>query len=163
MTRRQGTALIRKDLEALGIPVSLAYYPPNVLFNAYNVSGSLASGQFDLALFADSFGLDNDSNFAFLHSKEIPSADHPDGGNFARLNDPLIDHDLDLARVTFDMMEQTRIYKALQQQLVAKVYLIPLYSAVSSTLVNPNIGNEENTPLGGPGNLWNVGDWFLIQ
>jgi peptide/nickel transport system substrate-binding protein len=162
VTRQQVTVLIKKDLEALGIPVTLNYYPPIVLFNSFNVSNSLASGKFDLALFANTFGIDNDAYFANFHSKEIPSADNPFGSNWERLDDQLVDHYLDLARITFDMTDQTRMYKALQQQLVAQVYVIPLYNAVNSTLVNPNIGNQQNTQWG-PGNLWNVSDWFLIK
>lgn len=48
-------------------------------------SSFLATGQFDLAIFGNSYGLDNYGNLAVFHSKEIPNANHTDGGNWERL------------------------------------------------------------------------------
>lgn len=160
MVRHQATELIEQNLANLGIPVKLNYYPGEVLFNDYNSGGILATGQYDLALFTNLFGLDDDHNLSVFDSRQIPSASNPNGGNWERLNDPLIDHDLDQGRKTLDTAARTHIYKALQQVLVQKVYVVPLFLFPNLALINPAIGNYQDNPFLG-GNLWNVGDWFL--
>src|SRR5262249_23431720 len=140
-------------------------YTPNALFSNYPSGGILATGQYDLALFNENLGLDPDSLYVDFHSSQIPSASNPDGGNWERVNDPLIDHALDEGRITLDGATRRHIYQALQLELVGKVDVVPLYLSPDITLVNPTIGNEQDNPFYGPGqgNLWNIGDWFLIK
>ena len=64
--------------------------------------------------------------------------------------------------MTLDGAACAEIYKALEQELVQKVYVVPLCLSPYLALVNPNIGNYQDNPLY-QGNLWNIGDWFLMQ
>jgi peptide/nickel transport system substrate-binding protein len=161
--RQQVTEDIKQYLAALGIPISLSY-PPH-MFTNYTRGGILATGQYDLSLFAYTWGLDDDGNLSTFDSSQIPSADNPDGGNYERVNDPLIDDDLAQGRIKLDMAARMHIYQALQQVLVQKVYVVPMFLNVNITFVSPNIGNQQPNPITSPGqgNLWNIGDWFLYQ
>jgi peptide/nickel transport system substrate-binding protein len=162
VTRQQVTALIKQNLAALGIPVALRYYSARELFIDYLSGGILATGQYDLALFATMFSLDDDINFSNFHSSQIPSASNTWGGNWERVNDSNIDSALDQGRMTLNVETRTQLYKSLQRELVAHVYVVPLYLSPNITLVNPTIGNEQDNPIG-LDNLWNVGDWFLMK
>jgi ABC-type transport system substrate-binding protein len=135
------------------------------MFTNYTRGGILATGQYDLSLFAYTWGLDDDGNLSTFDSSQIPSADNPDGGNYERVNDPLIDADLAQGRTTMDTSVRKHIYQALQQVLVQKVYVVPMYLEVNITFVSPNIGNQQPNPIVSPGqgNLWNIGEWFLSK
>jgi peptide/nickel transport system substrate-binding protein len=159
--RMQVAKLIQQYLEDLGIPVSLQPYPSGMLFNSYSNGGILATGQYDLSYFTFTFGLDNFENFSGFHSSQIPTDSNPDGGNLEGVNDPNIDSELDEAETTVDLSVQTQLFKSLQHELVARVYVIPLYLSPHITFVSSNIVNEQDNAFSD--SLWNVGDWFLIK
>lgn len=155
--------LVKRDLERLGIPVSLSYYSYDDLFGDYTSGGVLAQGRYDLSLFFIVFTSDLDGDlYLSFHSSQIPSASNPAGGNFEQINDPNIDSLLDQARGELDLAARLRLYKDLQRELVKYVYVVPLSVVPLIALVNPNIGNYQDNPTNS-GNLWNVGDWFLKQ
>jgi peptide/nickel transport system substrate-binding protein len=162
VTRYQAMELLQHYLAALGIPASLNYYSSCELFCSFTQGGILATGHYDLALFANAFDLDDDRTFSSFESSQIPSASNPFGSNWERVNDPLVDAELDQGRITLDTTARTHIYQALEQVLVQKVYVIPLYLFPNLALVNSSIGNYQANPFQAPGNLWNVGDWFLM-
>lgn len=163
VTRQQAMELLQQDLAALGIPASLNYYSACELFCSFTQGGILATGQYDLALFTNSFGLDDDSTFSSFESSQIPSASNPFGSNWERVRDPLVDAGLAQGRMTLDTTARTHLYQALEQVLVQKVYVIPLALLPNLALVTPTIGNYQDNPFQAPGNLWNVGDWFLTH
>lgn len=163
VTRQQTMELLQQDLAALGIPASLNYYSACALFCSFTQGGILATGQYDLALFSNAFGLDDDRTFSSFESSQIPTASNPFGANWERLHDPLVDADLAQGRMTLDTTARTHLYQALEQVLVQQVYVIPLALLPNLALVTPTIGNYQDNPFQAPGNLWNVGDWFLRQ
>lgn len=163
MVRWQTAELIKQNLAELGIPVSVSSYNGSVLFADYNSGGILATGQYDLAVVAVGDYLDPDLDlYSFLHSSQIPSVSNPWGGNYSRVNDPVVDNLLDQGRMTLNLAARTQVYKDLQLEVVKHIYLVPLYLLPIPLLVNSAIGNEQDNPTSG-GNLWNVGDWFLTQ
>jgi peptide/nickel transport system substrate-binding protein len=151
---------VKRDLETLGIPVSLDYYPLYTVFGDYTSGGILAQGQYDLSIFFFIFGLDPDSDLSTFDSSQIPSALNPGGSNWERVKDSNIDRALDEGRMTLDAGKRAQLYQDLQRELVDHVFVVPLYLVPNIALVRPNIGNYHDNPLGFS-NLWNVGDWFL--
>jgi peptide/nickel transport system substrate-binding protein len=158
--RHQAAERIEQNLKDLGILVEITTYSYDEFFGDYKSGGILRTGQYDLALFDIGFGIDPDEAlYNLFHSSQIPSARNVWGGNVERVKDPTIDNQLDQGRSTLNLDRRTQLYQDLQLLLVKGVYLIPLYLEANITLVNANIGNEQDNGVWG--NLWNVSDWFL--
>ncbi len=163
---RQNTIeLIKGALAQIGIPVNIdgQLYPAGTLFGDFASGGILATGKYDLALFAYVEGLDSDGNlYGSFHSTQIPTAQDPAGGNYSRVNDPKVDQLLDQGRTTIDVAKRSQIYKDLQKYIVQQVYTIPLYLRPNITLTDAKIGNYFDNPTS-QGNPWNVGEWYVKQ
>jgi peptide/nickel transport system substrate-binding protein len=160
--RTDTAQLIQQDLAALGIPVNLdgQSYPAGVLFADRASNGILATGKYDLALFAYSEGMDSDSNlYPSFHSSQIPTAANPAGANYSRVADPKVDHLLQQGRVTMNTTKRSNIYKQLQKYIIGQVYTIPLYMRPNITLTDNRVSNYFPNPTAA-GNEWNVGEWW---
>jgi peptide/nickel transport system substrate-binding protein len=162
--RADVTQIVKQDLAALGININLdgQYYPAGTLFGDYGHGGILATGKYDLSLFAFTFGIDSGSSLSTFQSSEIPSDAHPAGGNFERVNDPQVDQLLKEANSTLDIAKRHDLIIQLQKYLIEHVYVIPMYLRPNLTLTTPNIGNYFDNPTAA-GNMWNVGDWYLVK
>ena len=154
--------MIQQYLSTLGIQVTIASYPLDQFFAVYDRGGILATGTYDLALFTYANGPEPDDEYATYHSSQIPSATQPDLGNYARVNDPIIDAALTSARYTVNFAQRVKYYHQFLERLAAQVYIIPLYTDVNILTVNahvrgiiPNPNTAENT--------WNISDWWLFQ
>jgi peptide/nickel transport system substrate-binding protein len=75
--------LIQEHLARVGVKVSIRKYPAQVYLGP---EGPLRSGRFDVALFGEYFSPDPDLNATWGCS-----ARPPNGGNFSRLCDPILD------------------------------------------------------------------------
>ncbi|HEY7126661.1 MAG TPA: peptide ABC transporter substrate-binding protein [Ktedonobacterales bacterium] len=163
--RQNVTQVVQQDLTALGVPVNLngQYYAAGVLFGDFDSGGILATGQYDLALFAYNFPVEPDGSlYPSFHSSEIPNKQNPGGGNWEHVSNPQVDQALDQGRTTLDPNKRTQIYKDLQKTLVQQVYTIPMYLRPDITLTSSVIGNYYSNPTSA-GNTWNVGDWYRKQ
>jgi peptide/nickel transport system substrate-binding protein len=161
--RANVTEIVKQDLGNLGVPVNLdgQYYGNGPLFAGYGQNGILARGNYDLALFAYTFGVDADGAlYPSFDSTQIPSDANPAGGNYERVNDPQVDQLLEQGRTTLDPAKRHDIYVTLQKLLIQDVYTIPMYLRPNITLTRDNVGNYIENPTSA-GNTWNVGDWFV--
>ncbi|HEY7124301.1 MAG TPA: peptide ABC transporter substrate-binding protein [Ktedonobacterales bacterium] len=161
--RANVTEIVKQDLGNLGVPVNLdgQYYGNGPLFAGYGQNGILARGNYDLALFAYTFGVDADGAlYPSFDSTQIPSDANPAGGNYERVNDPQVDQLLEQGRTTLDPAKRHDIYVTLQKLLIQDVYTIPMYLRPNITLTSDNVGNYIDNPTSA-GNTWNVGDWFV--
>ncbi len=154
--------LIQADLKALGIPVNIdgQQYPAGTLFGDYASGGILATGKFDLALFAYVESLDSLGNLSGFASSQIPTAANPSGGNYSRINDPMVDQFLTQGAATIDVAKRSTLFKQMQKYLVQQVYTIPLYLRPNITLTDSKVGNYFDNPTSS-GNQWNVGEWYV--
>ncbi len=163
--RQNVTQIVQQDLAALGVPVNVdgQYYAAGILFGDFASNGILATGKYDLALFAYDFPVDPDGSlYPTFHSSQIPSTQNPGGGNWEHVNNPQVDQALNQGRTTLDPNKRTQLYKDLQKTLIQQVYTIPMYLRPDITLTSPAIGNYFSNPTSA-GNTWNVGDWFRKQ
>jgi ABC-type transport system substrate-binding protein/tRNA A-37 threonylcarbamoyl transferase component Bud32 len=154
---------IQHDLAALGVPVSLEPVPAFQLLGDFASGGILATGAYDLALFANYALLDADSTlFSAFQSGQIPSAQAPFAGNYQRIADPQIDNLLAQGRSTLDQSQRASIYRRLGRYIIAQSYLLPLYLLPNISLSSPRIGNYFDNPTLW-GNAWNCGEWYVNQ
>ncbi len=161
--RTDTTQLIQQYLAAIGIKVNLdgQYYPAGTLFGDYGSGGILATGNYDLALFAFVEGLDSYGNlYPSFDSTQIPSDKNPAGQNFSRVNDPMVDQLLNQGSGTIDATKRSDIFKQLQKYIISQVYTIPLYLRPNITLTDNKVGNYFDNPTSA-GNEWNIGEWYV--
>jgi peptide/nickel transport system substrate-binding protein len=160
--RQDATQIIKADLAKLGIPINLdhQYYPAASLFGNYSSNGILATGKYDLALFAYSPSLDSDRNlYPSFDSSQIPSVSNPAGQNYSQVQDPKVDKLLEEGRTTIDPSKRSNVYKQLQKYLIQQVYSIPLYLRPNITLTNGKLGNYFPNPITQE-NEWDIGEWW---
>jgi ABC-type transport system substrate-binding protein len=153
-------ALIQQDLAAVGIRVALQLYRPGLLFGSFTSGGILATGQYDLAVFANVFNFDPDDLAPGVQSNGIPGAQSPGGGNYGRINDPQLDTFFAQGRATVDQLARLTIYKQATELIANQVYFVPLYLASAVTLTSPQIVNYASN-IAALSDEWNVGDWWL--
>jgi peptide/nickel transport system substrate-binding protein len=162
--RADVTQIVKQDLAAIGIPVNLdgQYYPASVFFTDFSHGGILATGKYDMCLFAYVFGLDPGPDLTEFLSTEIPTDASPQGGNYSRVNDPQVDQALKDGGSELDPAKQHTIYVNLLKHIVEQVYTIPMYLRPNITLTSTNVANFFPNPTSA-GNEWNVGDWFFVK
>ncbi len=151
---------IQQDLLAVGIRVEIAYYAPGTFFGVYTKGGILATGAYDLAMFGYVDSPDPDDEYAAFHSSQIPSAQEPDMGNYARVADPVIDQALTSGRNTVAFAARVKFYHQFLERLTSQVYIIPLYVGLNIMTVNSRLQNV--LPNADPvANNWNMADWWV--
>lgn len=160
--RAAAAAKIRRDLLAVGIQVDISYYPPGLFFALYTRGGILATGAYDLALFTYANSPEPDDEYTAFHSSQIPTADNPGLGNYARVNDAIIDRSLTQARNTVVFAERLKYYHQFLQRLAEQVYIIPLYTEVNILTTTTRVQNIIPNPNPSE-NYWNMSDWWITQ
>jgi peptide/nickel transport system substrate-binding protein len=143
-----------------GMDARLQNYSSGQLFAAYADGGVLSLGAFDAALFAWITPPDPDANFATLHSSRIPGPQNPSGQNFARCADPAIDGALAAGRATLDQPQRAAAYRQFQVAYAKAGCEVPLYQRLDVGLSSERLHNFAPNPAG-PGNTWNVADWWI--
>lgn len=134
-----------------GAEVRLEFFSPDELFGSV-----LARGGFDTALFAWDSPPDPDGLFATLHSSRVP----PAGANYSRCSNPALDADLAAGRATLDRARRGVAYRDLQVQYRKLACEVPLYQRLNIGLSSRHLHNYAPNPAG-PGNTWNVADWWI--
>ncbi|HYL44725.1 MAG TPA: ABC transporter substrate-binding protein, partial [Ktedonobacteraceae bacterium] len=160
--RAAAAAKISRDLLAVGIQVNISYYPPGLFFALYTRGGILATGAYDLALFTYANSPEPDDEYTAFHSSQIPTADKPDLGNYARVNDAIIDSSLTQARNTVVFAERVKYYHQFLQRLAEQVYIIPLYTEINILTTTTRVQNIIPNPNASDNN-WNMSDWWITQ
>ncbi|GAC1385316.1 MAG: peptide ABC transporter substrate-binding protein [Ktedonobacteraceae bacterium] len=150
---------IRQYLLAIGIQVKIVYYSLNTFFAVYTRGGILAKGAYDMALFTYANVPEPDDEYTAFHSSQIPTADHPDLGNYARVNDLIVDQSLTRARSTVIFADRVKFYHQFLERLASQVYIIPLYTDVNILTVSERMHNVIPNPNQFDNN-WNIADWW---
>ncbi|HEY7438722.1 MAG TPA: ABC transporter substrate-binding protein [Acidimicrobiia bacterium] len=100
---------IQSEMKKIGINVTL---PTPVLQSAL-INDAIA-GHVDAFLWRNYPGLDPDGLYVWFHSGSTV--------NFNHLNDPEIDHDLDMGRITADTSKRAGFYSDLDKRMSSQVY-----------------------------------------
>jgi peptide/nickel transport system substrate-binding protein len=157
--RAAASAYIQRALRAVGIQVQVTFYSLNQFFGLYTQGGILATGAFDLAMFAYANSPEPDDEYNTFSSSQIPSASNPDLGNYARVNDPIIDQALSQGRDTVIFADRVRFYHQFLERLASQFYIIPLYTGLNIMTVDDTVHNIiPSADL--TANDWNIADWW---
>lgn len=149
---------------ALGVTTTLNTYPAGTgLFALYAKGGILATGAYDIALFAYQNPSDPGAGLrSTLDGTQVPSATAAAGQNNAGINDPTVQSALDKGDVELDPAKRKQIYIDLQKYVAAQSFFIPLYIRANYTLAKASLGNYTLNPTSA-GNDWSGPDWFTTK
>jgi peptide/nickel transport system substrate-binding protein len=143
----------------LGATVTTKNFPAGKFFNDFKGGGILATGQFDVGMYANNWGPDPDSWCATLESNQIPSASNPTGQNWSFINDPKL-NDLCLKGAgEVDQSKRVSIYNDVEKEWKAQMPQADMYERPDVFTMSSYFGNFSaavNTCLA----ICNAADWF---
>jgi peptide/nickel transport system substrate-binding protein len=145
-------AAVVDDWKALGLAVTHVALPPAEL-----TSTRLRAGDFDAVLLSVNVGLDPDL-YPLLASTQTTTT----GSNIAGLQDAALDKLLVAARGPGAFDARKAAYAALQQQLTAGTYLLPLAFRDVVVVASDRLSGPTPRTLGDPADrFWDVLTWRL--
>lgn len=129
---------IQADLQAVGIGTQLFQVPgPSVLFASLTNRGILASGDYDLAIYANSNDpISPNINPSNLGTNGIPTPEHADGSNYSGFSDARVDELVELIRSNTDPAERLAQKQESVQILNNAVFWAGLLPRVTHYAVN---------------------------
>jgi len=143
---------VARDWSALGLTVVQRALPPGQF-----TAGRLATGDFSAAVGDVTVGLDPDL-YPLLASSQTVTG----GSNVIGLQDPALDALLEAARGPGTDAERLAAYSALQKQLAAGRYLLPLAFADESIVVRDTVIGPAMRQVADPADrFWDVLTWRL--
>jgi|GEM_PF-1776944 len=148
-----------KNWSEIGATVTTKNWPAGQFFNDFKGGGILATGQFDMGLYANSWAPDPDSWCGIVESNQIPSNASPSGQNWSRATDPTLDSLCAQGFGEVDVTKRVAIYKQVQAEWKDYLPTIELYERPEVYSVASNFGNfaaAVNTCVA----TCNAADWF---
>jgi peptide/nickel transport system substrate-binding protein len=145
----RGAVVLQSVWRDLGIESDVRPLPANLL---YGPAGTLASGNFSVALVTYSFSITPDRS-EWLASDAIP----PNGYNYARLRDPALDRLMNAAHYTVDPAQRKRDFARIAARVDAELPVVPLVWTKAVFAVASRIDGIRPEPVNS--DLWNVTTW----
>jgi peptide/nickel transport system substrate-binding protein len=148
-----------KNWTDIGASVTTKNWPAGQFFNDFKGGGILATGQYDMGLYANSWAPDPDSWCGIVESNQIPSNASPSGQNWSRATDPTLDSLCAQGFGEVDVNKRIAIYKQVQAEWKDYLPTIELYERPEVYSTASNFGNfaaAVNTCVA----TCNAADWF---
>ncbi len=143
----------------IGATVTTKNWPAGKFFNDFKSGGILATGQFDIGMFANTFSPDPDSWCTLLESGQIPTASNPSGQNWSFFKDPQLDTLCAQGASTVDINKRVSTYNQVEQQYEKDLNVIGMYERPDVFTLATNFGNfmpSVNSCIA----VCNAADWF---
>jgi peptide/nickel transport system substrate-binding protein len=154
IVRENAEVLIQQQLRAIGVDVLVHNASANLIFAPYGAGGLLASGKFDLGIYAWTQNPDPDDSETMG-----PGSVPPQGGNYSGLADAQIGSLEAAANATYSRSERRAIYAKLERRIGE---LVPFHTIVWRAYIdgwNDDLhGVRQATSLS---DFWNVGSWTI--
>jgi peptide/nickel transport system substrate-binding protein len=148
-----------KNWADIGATVTTKNWPAGQFFNGFVGGGILATGQYDMGMYTNTWGADPDSWCSTVESNQIPTKANPAGQNWGRFTDTTLDTLCAQGAGTVDVTKRVAIYKQVQAEAKDYVGYIELYERPDVFSAAANFGNFAPTV-----NLCvavcNAADWF---
>jgi peptide/nickel transport system substrate-binding protein len=148
-----------KNWADIGATVTTKNWPAGQFFNDYKGGGVLATGNYDMGLYANNWAPDPDSWCTTVESSQIPTAANPSGQNWAQVSDPALDSACSAGATEVDTTKRIADYKMVQTEWKDFLPTIELYERPDVFSHASNFGNfapAVNTCLA----VCNATDWF---
>ncbi|HEV2217315.1 MAG TPA: hypothetical protein VGV88_07050, partial [Candidatus Dormibacteraeota bacterium] len=148
-----------KNWADIGATVTVKNWPAGQFFNGFQQGGILATGDFDMGLFANNWTPDPDAWCSTVETSQIPSNSNPSGLNWGRATDPQLDTLCQQGAQEVDINKRVAIYKQVQAEWKDYLPYIELYERPDVFSHSTNFGNfaaTVNSCLA----TCNAPDWF---
>ena len=148
-----------KNWSDIGATVTTKNWPAGQFFNDFKGGGILATGKYDMGLYANNWSPDPDSWCGIVYSSQVPSAANSSGQNWTRANDPALDDACKAGANEVDIAKRVTIYKTVQTEWRDYEPTISLYERPDVFSHATNFGNfapAVNSCLA----TCNAADWF---
>lgn len=150
------TVLQAKFKEA-GIAVTLDIQPGTRLYATYNAKGTLATGDFDMAVVSWGGGSPLLLGKQIWDSRSVP----PEGSNYYRYKSAAVDHLLDQAEATLDLDRQISLEKKAEAEIAKDLPVLPLFVYQGAQIVTRKLHNYRMGAFSGY--VWNAADWWMSE
>jgi len=157
--RASEVELIATSLKDIGADVPTSPDTGTNVFDSFNAGGLFASGQYDVALFANNWAPDPDSFASYVAANQIPTPTNQSGGNWGHANDPALDTLFAQGAATLDINKRISLYNQAQAEWLDSAPTVQLYERPDVFTFSGNFGNfsgSANNALA----IWNMADWF---
>ena len=148
-----------KNWVDIGATVTTKNWPAGQFFASFQSGGILATGNYDMGMYTNTWGADPDSWCSTVESNQIPTTASPSGQNWGRATDPTLDSLCAQGAGTVDVTQRIAIYKQVQAEARDYQVYIELYERPDVFTAANNFGNFAPTV-----NLCvavcNAADWF---
>ncbi len=154
ITRENAEVVIQQSMRAIGVDLQVHNAPANMLFAPIGAGGLLASGKFDLGIFAWTKNPDPDDS-----QTAGPEYVPPHGGNYSRVTDATLGMLQHRANAVYDRAARKALYAQLERRLGE---VLPYHTMVWRANVNAwNDDLHGVKPAQAVSDFWNVGSWTL--
>jgi len=161
--RASEVELIANNLKDIGADVPSSPDTGTNVFDSFNTGGIFATGQYDVALFANNWQPDPDSFASYVAVNQIPSPINQSGGNWGHANDPALDALFQQGAGELDIAKRTALYNQAQAEWVDNAPTVQLYERPDVFTYNTasfgNFSGSANAALA----IWNMADWFNVK
>ncbi len=148
-----------KNWAAIGATVTTKNWPAGQFFNGFVNGGILATGQYDMGMYTNTWASDPDGWCSTVESGQIPTTANAAGQNWGRATDPTLDTLCAQGANTVDVTARVAIYKQVQTEAKDYQVYIELYERPDVFSAADTFGNFAATV-----NLCvavcNASDWF---
>ena len=150
---RVGAVQVQAYLHAIGIDLVLKAYSGQQMFAGYGAGGIYQTGNFDLAWYTMTLGIDPDSSGRFACAS-IP----PHGQNYSRYCNADVDAAEALGVSHVDPRVRKRAYAIVQRALARDVPLVFLFWEKNVDAYNPDLRGFRPNPVTAS---WNAAAWSI--
>jgi peptide/nickel transport system substrate-binding protein len=160
--RASEVELIATSLKDIGADVATSPDTATNVFDSFNAGGIFASGQYDMALYANNWSPDPDGFASNEAANQIPTPANQSGGNWGRANDPALDNLMQQGAATLDINKRISFYNQAQKEWLDYAPTVQLYERPDVFTYGANFGNfagSANNALA----IWNMADWFNVK
>lgn len=154
-------ALIQAGWKKIGVDMQIKNVAASALVGSWESNGVVQRGNFDIAFYGVTVGVDPRSVSVRFHSDQIPR-DAPGktgGSNNMRYKNPEIDKLAEEADTTLDLVKRKANYQRIQQLAAEDVPIIYLYYRANIEAVSDRIVGPKSHPTRWI--TWNVHEWSL--
>jgi peptide/nickel transport system substrate-binding protein len=153
-TRQNAEVAIQQQLHAVGIDLLVRNAPANLLFAPYGAGGLLATGKYDLGIYAWTKNPDPDDSQT-VGPDYLP----PHGANYSGIADAELGRLQQRANATYDRAQRKVLYAQVERRLGE---ILPMHTIVWRANVNAwNDDLHGVRPAQAVSDFWNVGSWSL--
>ena len=158
--REQSQALIKGQLQEVGIEFRIETVPSAILFGSWADGAVRSRGNFDVVMHTINTPIDPQADlFNLFHSSRVPSDRVRAGQNYQRILDPELDAALAAASSTVDESKRAAAYRTVAERVAADKGHILLYSRLELDAFNKRV--KGHTPNIWSNFTWNAEDWSL--